>query len=135
METRVDFVNGVQFRVVTRGHEVVCDQPRDNGGEDTGMTPPEFLLAALGSCAAYYAAEYLRTRNQSREGLSVRVTAEKSPAPPARLSTFRIEVDVPGLNEPRHVEGVERAVKRCLIHNTLLHSPEIAITVEAPVTI
>ncbi len=134
METTVDFLSGVQFRVRTRGHEVICDQPSDNGGEDAGMTPPEFLVAALASCAAYYAAEYLRTRNLSREGLQVRVAAEKASAP-ARLSRFEIEVNAPGLEDPRHREGVERSVKRCVIHNTLLSAPEIAVRVEAPVTI
>jgi organic hydroperoxide reductase OsmC/OhrA len=27
------------------------DQPVENGGHDEGMTPPELLLASLGSCA------------------------------------------------------------------------------------
>ena len=42
------------------------------------MTPPEFMLASLGACAGYYAAEYLRARSLSTEGLEVRVTAEKA---------------------------------------------------------
>jgi hypothetical protein len=29
----------------------VCDQPAENRAEDTGMTPPELLLAALRACA------------------------------------------------------------------------------------
>lgn len=134
METTVDWVNGVRFRVRTRGHEVICDQPADNGGEDAGMTPPEFLVAALGSCAAYYAAEYLRTRNLSRDGLRVHVNAAKASAP-ARLSHFDIEVDAPSVDDPRHLEGIERSVKRCVIHNTLLQAPEIAVRVGAPATI
>lgn len=134
METTVELVQGTQFRVRTRGHEVLCDQPVDNGGGDSGMAPPEFLLAALGSCAAYYAAEYLRTRNQPQAGLRVRVHAEKAQAP-ARLSHFDIAVEAPEISDPRHIEGIERAVKRCLIHNTLLHSPTVAVHVHAPVTI
>jgi uncharacterized OsmC-like protein len=39
------------------------DRPTDNGGEDAGMTSPGFLLAALGSCAAFYAAQSLKTRS------------------------------------------------------------------------
>ena len=34
---------------------------------------------------------------------------------------------VPGLNEPRHREGILRASKNCLIHNTLVHAPSIVI--------
>jgi uncharacterized OsmC-like protein len=88
------------------------------------MTPPELLLASLGTCAGYYAVEYLRTRSLSAAGLTVRVLAEKAAAP-ARLGSFRIELNVPGLDDVRHREGVLRAAKTCLIHNTLDHPPSI----------
>jgi len=55
--------------------------------------------------------------------LSVRVEATKALGP-ARLDSFRIEVQIPELDE-RHREGVLRAVKSCLVHNTLLHAPRI----------
>jgi uncharacterized OsmC-like protein len=121
--TVVEYKGGARFEVAARGHRVVCDQPLNNGGNDEGMSPPEFLLASLGTCAAYYALQYLRTRSLTTGGLRVQVVAEKS-AVPARLSSFRIEVFVPELNE-RHQEGIARAVKACLIHNTLLHQPVI----------
>ena len=56
------------------------------------------------------------------------MTAEKAKNP-ARLGSFHIEVAVPGLDE-RHRTGILRAVKSCLIHNTLLHAPEIEIAVD-----
>ena len=40
-----------------RDDTIVCDQPLDNGGTDAGITPPEFLLGSLGTCAAFYAIE------------------------------------------------------------------------------
>ena len=97
---------------------MICDQPPENGGADQGMTPPEFLLVSLGTCAGFYAAQYLKTRNLPSAGLEVAVHAEKAQQP-ARLGQFRIEVVVPGL-DPQHEAGVLRAVKACLIHNTLL---------------
>jgi uncharacterized OsmC-like protein len=57
----------------------------------------------------------------------VRVNAEKA-AQPARLASFRIEVMVSALDD-RHQEGILRAVKACLIHNTLLGTPHIEIAV------
>jgi uncharacterized OsmC-like protein len=59
---------------------VICDQPLENGGSDEGMTPPEFLLASLATCGAYYAAQYLKTRGLPAGSLRVRVTAEKGKA-------------------------------------------------------
>ncbi len=129
MEVTAQYVTGSQFEVRARGHRVLCDQPRDNGGEDKGMTPPEFMLASLATCAAYYGVQYLQTRDLPSADLRVKVTAEKA-YQPARLGSFRIEVAAPGL-DPRHEEGLRRAVKACLIHNTLLGQPRIEIEIHA----
>jgi len=129
MELTVKYLDNVKFAVHTREHETICDQPKDNGGSDAGMSPPEFLLASLGTCAGYYAAQYLRTRSLPTEGLEVHVIAEKASGP-ARLASFQIEVTVPEIEE-RQKEGVMRAVKSCLIHNTLLNAPTIGIVVHA----
>lgn len=135
MEVIVQHLGNVKFAAAARGHCVVCDQPVENRGADTGMTPPELLLASLGTCAGFYAAEYLRTRGLPTEGLEVRVTAEKAAAP-ARLASFRITVTVTDL-DPQHEAGILRAVNACLIHNTLMHPPavEIALETRVPATI
>ena len=130
MQVDVRHLGGVRFEADARGHRIVCDQPIANGGQDTGMTPPEFLLASLGTCAAYYAAEYLKVRRLSTERLVVHVEAEKA-ADPARLASFHIEVTVPGITGVDR-EGVLKAVKKCLIHNTLLNTPQIGIGVNTP---
>ena len=131
MEVIIHHLGNVRFEAIARGHRVLCDQPVENRGSDTGMTPPELLLSSLGTCAGYYAVEYLRTRGLTTDGLEVRVVGEKA-AQPARLGSFRIEVTVPEL-EPRHQDGVLRAVKACLIHNTLVHAPAIEIAIESRV--
>jgi putative redox protein len=53
--------NGVQLEAEARGHRLLSDQPLSNGGDDAGMTPPELMLASLGTCAGYYALQYLRS--------------------------------------------------------------------------
>jgi putative redox protein len=127
MEVCAQYLGNSKFEVAARGHRVICDQPLDNGGADEGMSPPEFLLASLATCAAYYAAQYLKARGLPADDLTVRVNAEKA-AQPARLASFQIEVTVHGLDD-RHEAGILRAVKACLIHNTLLGLPHIEIAV------
>lgn len=94
------------------------------------MTPPELMLASLGTCAGFYAAQYLGARSLPSEKLEIRVVAEKA-LQPARLANFRLEISLPGLDK-RHEEGILRAVRSCLIHNTLLHSPHIETVVNSP---
>jgi uncharacterized OsmC-like protein len=125
MEATIRYLGEVRFEAEARGHRVICDQPVSNRGSDQGLTPPEFLLASLGTCAGYYAAEYLNTRGLPSHGLKIRVEGIKA-AQPARIGSFKIDLTLPEL-EQRHRDGVLRAVRGCLVHNTLLHAPAIDI--------
>lgn len=124
MEVIIEHLGAFQFEIKARGHVIVSDQPRENGGFDEGMTPPELLLASLGSCAAFYAAQYLRKHKLATEGTRVRVTGEKEKNPP-RIARFHIEIDMPAQLDELHRAGVEEAVRHCLIHNSLLHPPRM----------
>lgn len=134
MEVLVEHLGAVQFEIKARQHKIVCDQPPENGGFDEGMTPPELLLASLGSCAGFYAAQYLKKYKLAAEGTKVRVTADKF-KDPARMDNFRIEVDVPLAFSEEHRNGIQEAVNHCLIHNTLLHPPMITLKVTAAVVV
>lgn len=132
MEVTIEHLGGVQFEIRARQHRIASDQPIENGGFDEGMTPPELMLASLGSCAGFYVAQYLKKEKLATEGTIVRVSAEKAQNPP-RLSEFRIEIELPPDLPDGHREGIERAVRHCLIHNTLLNPPNISIQLHDPV--
>jgi uncharacterized OsmC-like protein len=132
MEVKIKHLDHVKFSIQARSNTILCDQPAENGGEDSGMTPPELMLASLGSCAAFYAVQYLKTRNLADTGVEVSVTAEKL-LQPARLGNFRVHVVCPVALSEAHTEGLMRSVHHCLVHNTLLAPPEIAIELETPI--
>lgn len=129
MEVTVRHLNQVKFEIESRNHRILCDQPTDNGGSDEAMTPPELMLASLGSCAAFYAAQYLHARSLDEHTVTVKVTAEKL-RPPARLGNFKIDVRCTLDLTPEQREGMMRSVHHCLIHNTLLTPPQIEIQLE-----
>ncbi len=135
MEITVEHLGAVQFEIKTRGHSIISDQPVSSGGYDEGMTPPELLLAALGSCAGYYAAEYLRKNKLCSEGTRVRVSCEKVSKPVARMTDFVIEVNAPVELTAGHLKGMEEAIEHCLVHNTLLNKPRISVKVAGPAAI
>jgi uncharacterized OsmC-like protein len=130
MEVKITHLDQAKFSIQSRSHSILCDQPAENGGEDSGMTPPELLLASLGSCAAFYAVQYLKTRNLAESGVAVSVTAEKLKKP-ARLGNFRIHVSCPVPLTEEQTVGLMRSVHYCLIHNTLLTPPQIVIELTA----
>jgi hypothetical protein len=64
----------------------------------------------------------------STDGLAVHVVAEKA-LQPARLASFRIEVETAPLSE-HHGAGLLRSVHACLVHNTLVHQPSIEVVLK-----
>lgn len=126
MEVTISHLDHVKFSIKAGSNTIICDQPVENGGADSGMTPPELLLASLGSCAAFYAVQYLKARSLAETGVEVTVTAEKLKQP-ARLGNFRVQVVSPVSLTEEQTEGLMRSVHHCLVHNTLLTPPEIKI--------
>ena len=64
---------GFAQEISARSHRLVADEPVPNGGTDTGPTPYDFLLAALGSCASMTVALYARRKTWPLEQLTVRL--------------------------------------------------------------
>lgn len=133
MQSYTRYVDGKKFETIVGRHRIITDQPASGGGADAGPSPPELLLTSLGACAGHYAAEYLNTRSLPASEMEIRVSAAKD-ASPARLASFRITVNVPGIEE-RHRQGLLRAVKTCLIHNTLISSPALEVEVTAELAV
>jgi putative redox protein len=100
-----------------RFHRVTCDQPFDDGGTDTGMTPEELMLSALGSSALQRAAGYLRSRGLSLDGVELRVSAELTES---GLGEIAIEVEAPGLTA-RKREAILRSIDTSSLYRTLVN--------------
>ena len=77
MEIKVSLLENVKFSIQARSHTILCDRPTDNLGTESGMTPPELMLASLGSCAAFSAIQFLEVRNLPDRGIEVTVTVKK----------------------------------------------------------
>ncbi|MFV8752031.1 OsmC family protein [Nannocystaceae bacterium ST9] len=58
-------------------HNLIGDEPRDLGGEDTGPNPYDYLLASLGSCTSMTLGLYARKRGWPLESVEVRLRHTK----------------------------------------------------------
>jgi len=114
----VEYVEGSKFMVKAREHEVICDQPIPTG-DNSGMGPVELFLGALGSCAGFYAKEFLATRHIEAAGLKISVTAERSPQPPVRIEHVHIDIQVPSAVDPKYHDAVKRAAATCFLFRSM----------------
>jgi putative redox protein len=131
MEVRIRHGKDHQSEAFARFHRVVCDQPFDEGGSDTGMTPPELMLSALGCCAMYYAVEFLHARGLEPD-IELRVSAVKG-GQPVRLVEIGIEVDAAGLSA-RARAGLIKAIEACLLERTLAYPPVVKVSMTTSVS-
>jgi uncharacterized OsmC-like protein len=114
----VDYVEGSKFRIGAREHVVYCDQPLPVG-ENEAMGPVELFLGALGTCAAFYAKQFMAVRGLDATGLQVRVSAERAERPQPHIHRIRIAIKLPpGLPERYH-EPVRRAAETCFLFRSM----------------
>lgn len=123
-----NYEGGTAFRMDCRGHSVRIDQPADNGGEDSAMTPPELFASSLAACIGHYVANYCKQAGIDASGLKVDAdwaTSDK----PRRIGELSFKVMLPGIPESRR-KAVERVASSCLLHATLENPPQMIIELD-----
>jgi putative redox protein len=122
----VDIINSGDstFKVKSNDYELVVDT------KGNGITPPDALLASLGTCIGVYLRKYAEGARIDLKQFSISVDAEFSKEPPYCFRQINVKVDLKGLKlEENRKEGLLRFIKNCPVHNTLKVDPLVEIEV------
>ena len=65
--------DGFAQEIIAGAHHLRSDEPTSAGGTDSGATPYDLLLAALGSCTSMTIAMYARRKQWPLERVTVRL--------------------------------------------------------------
>jgi putative redox protein len=130
MKASIESAGGVASRVQLGSHTLTFDQPATvPGGEDRGPSPLDILVVSVGACAHYFAAAFLHGRRLPVEGLRVDVEAHKGRTPSPRSEKLSVRVTLPAGVAESHIPSIERAIRNCPAYGTLVHPPDLELTV------
>lgn len=129
----VESVGGMAERVTARTHQFRADEPRESGGGDTGPSPYEYLLAALGSCTAMTLEMYARRKGIPLERVSVRLSTARVHAQDCAdceskegyITEIGRELELVGPLTDEQRQRLREIANKCPVHKTL--SAEIKI--------
>ena len=123
----VSYLDGDRFTVSVRDHTITVDQPRVNGGDDTGPTPTELLVSSLATCVAFEARRYLNRHQLPTTGLTA--TAEYSlGSHPARVTDISIDIRLPDGVAADCLDALLAVTSHCTVQNTLADAPTVNVT-------
>ena len=131
--TVTDLNDGFAQRVETRQHTFAADEPPEYGGTDTGPTPYELLLAALGSCTTITMRMYARRKNWPLADVRVELRHSKIHAnecgdcetEKGYIDVIEKQVEFDGDLTEEQKQRLLEISERCPVHRTL--SGEIKI--------
>src|SRR6202049_249203 len=108
---------GFTHAIQVRGHDVVVDEPRDEGGGDEGPSPQELLAASLASCTAITMEMY--AKHKGSDIGPVEVQCQYTPAERGCPPQFRVALRLPNGCSEEQVERLRVIAAKCPVHRTL----------------
>ena len=103
--------------VVIRKHELVADEPRDEGGLDEGPSPQELLAASLASCTAITMEMYAMRKGWDVGDMTVDVNYE--PAQRGSPTRFEMIIKMPKEMPEGQRQRLMQIAAKCPVHRTL----------------
>ncbi len=125
---------GFRTGIIANGHGLVADEPISVGGANSGPTPYDLLVSALGACTGMTIRMYADREKLPLDSSVVRLRHEKIHAedcqdcedPRSKIDFIEREIELQGdLDQPTR-QRIFEVANRCPVHRTLASGSRIA---------
>ncbi len=131
-------VAGTNRRIIAtaRGHEILMDIPKERGGDDAGLTPPECLAVALGGCIVNICRFLAMEKQIELQDLHVSIAGDADPSRAFGLDTESragfshlsvLAKFSSGLSESEKEEFRQELLARCPLCDTISNPTPLQI--------
>ena len=118
---------GFAQQIQAGAHQLSADEPIESGGTDTGLSPYDLLLAALGSCTSMTIAFYARRKNWPLQEVVVSLWHSKIHAADCadcetregKIDRIEREIRLIGSLASEQRSKLLEIADRCPVHRTL----------------
>jgi uncharacterized OsmC-like protein len=125
--------SGLAQEIIAGQHLLKADEPLSAGGGETGPTPYELLLAALGACTAMTVTMYATRKKLPLDGIVVRLSHSRIHAEDCfecqtdagLLDRIDCEIDLTGPLAPDERLKLFEIAEKCPVHRTLTSEIDI----------
>ena len=118
---------GFAQQIQAGAHQLSADEPIESGGTDTGLSPYDLLLAALGSCTSMTIGLYARRKNWPLQEVAISLWHSKIHAADCaecetregRIDRIEREIQLIGSLTSEQRSKLMEIADKCPVHRTL----------------
>lgn len=112
------------FNVKSKDYEFAIDV------KGKGITPPDTLLASIGSCLGVYLRKYAEGTKLALKDFNITVQADFCEEKPMRFKDISVTIDLNNLKlDETKMNALLHFIKNCPVHNTLEIKPNVEVKI------